>query len=314
MKSRQVGYVLIALIVIGISGLLYRVVLGGTDEFVLEGLLPINEEIIDQVDISTNNGLASELIKVNNSYWEVSNNPIFTPKLSAFWEHLDDVSGAQLVARKSKYHELLGVDEENSTKLSFYVGRSLQEKLHVGKWSDEVRLCYVRKSGKNEVYSIPCSQEGIFSSDPDSWRNPIIISIPPSDVVSFDFIYPDSEENFSVVRTPDNDWMVINQAGTLEGPANLQIIDYLLQSVEVLPASGFEDEATAKSLDFDAPDGSIRINTIEDSNSPTTRLKLIRKDTDSYFIKTSGQSTVYLVEGLLGDFLLMKKLDLLVTD
>ena len=67
MKSRQVGYVLIALIVIGISGLFYRVVFDGTDEFVLEGLLPINEEIIDQVDISTNDGLTSELIKVNDS-------------------------------------------------------------------------------------------------------------------------------------------------------------------------------------------------------------------------------------------------------
>jgi hypothetical protein len=314
MKSRQVGYVLIALIVIGISGLFYRVVFDGTDEFVLEGLLPINEEIIDQVDIATNDGLTSELIKVNDSYWEVSNNPIFIPKLSAFWEHLDDVPGAQLVARKSTYHSLLGVDEENSTKVSFYVGPSLQEKLHIGKWTGDVRLCYVRKSGKNEVYSIPCSQDGIFSSDPDSWRNPIIMSIIPNDIASFDFIYPDSNESFSVVRTPENDWMVLNQSGVLEGPANLQIIDYLLQSVEVLPASGFEDDSNAKSLDFDAPDGSIRINTTDDSNSPTTRLKLIRKDSDSYFIRASGQSTVYLIQGLLGDFLLMEKSDLLVTD
>ncbi len=314
MKSRQVGYVLIALIVIGISGLFYRVVFDGTDEFVLEGLLPINEEIIDQVDIATNDGLTSELIKGNDSYWEVSNNPIFIPKLSAFWEHLDDVPGAQLVARKSTYHSLLGVDEENSTKVSFYVGPSLQEKLHIGKWTGDVRLCYVRKSGKNEVYSIPCSQDGIFSSDPDSWRNPIIMSIIPNDIASFDFIYPDSNESFSVVRTPENDWMVLNQSGVLEGPANLQIIDYLLQSVEVLPASGFEDDSNAKSLDFDAPDGSIRINTTDDSNSPTTRLKLIRKDSDSYFIRASGQSTVYLIRGLLGDFLLMEKSDLLVTD
>ena len=314
MKSRQVGYVLIALIVIGISGLFHRVVFDGTDEFVLEGLLPINEEIIDQVDISTNDGLTSELIKVNDSYWEVSNNPIFIPKLSAFWEHLDDVSGAQLVARKSTYHSLLGVDEENSTKVSFYVGPSLQEKLHIGKWTGDVRLCYVRKSGKNEVYSIPCSQDGIFSSDPDSWRNPIIMSIIPNDIASFDFIYPDSNESFSVVRTPENDWMVLNQSGVIEGPANLQIIDYLLQSVEVLPASGFEDDSNAKSLDFDAPDGSIRINTTDDANSPTTRLKLIRKDSDSYFIRASGQSTVYLIQGLLGDFLLMEKSDLLVTD
>ncbi|MEC9365464.1 MAG: hypothetical protein VX695_00235, partial [Chloroflexota bacterium] len=64
MKSRQVGYVLIALIVIGISGLLYRIVLGGTDEFILEGMLPINQEIVNQVDITTNDGFTSELKKV----------------------------------------------------------------------------------------------------------------------------------------------------------------------------------------------------------------------------------------------------------
>ena len=314
MKSRQVGYVLIALIVIGIAGLCYRIVIGGTDEFILEGLLPISEDVINQVDIKTNDGLASELLKVNDSYWEVANNPIFTPKLAAFWEHVDDVSGAQLVARKTKYHQLLGVDDESSTKVSFYVGPSLQEQFHIGKWSPEVRLCYVRKSGKNEVYSIPCSQNGIFSSDPDSWRNPIVISIPPSDVTSFDFIYPDSNENFSIYKTQENDWVVVNPDGILEGPANLQIMDYLLQSVQVLPATGFENDQTAKSLDFDAPDGAVRINTSEESNSPTTRLKLIKKDEESYYIKTPSQSTVYLIQYILGDFLLMEKSDILVSD
>ena len=79
MKSRQVGYVLIALIVIGLSGLIYRIILGGSDEFVLEGLLPINEQIISQVDITTSDGVTSELIKVNDSYWEVSDFEIFLP-------------------------------------------------------------------------------------------------------------------------------------------------------------------------------------------------------------------------------------------
>jgi len=314
MKSRQVGYVLIALIVIGLSGLVYRIVLGGTDEFILDGMLPINPEIVNQVDITTNDGLTSELIKVNDSYWEVAGNPIFSPKLAAFWEHVDDVSGAQLVAKKAKHHQLLGVDDENSTKVSFYVGPSLQEQLHVGKWSAEVRLCYVRKSGKSEIYGIPCSQNGIFSSDPDSWRDPIVISIPPTDVTSFDFIYPDTNENFSLVRTPENDWMVVNASGILEGSANLQVIEYLLQSIQVLPASGFEDDVTSKSLDFDAPDGSVRINTSEESNSPTTRLKFIKKDDESYYVKTPSQSTVFLIQYLLGDFLLMQKSEILVTD
>ena len=226
----------------------------------------------------------------------------------------EDVLGAQLVAKKPKHHELLGVDEANSTKVSFYVGPSLQEQLHIGKWSPEVRLCYVRKSGKDEVYGIPCSQNGIFSSDPDSWRNPIVISIPPTDVTSFDFIYPDTNQNFSLVKTPENDWVVVNTSGSLEGPANLQIMEYLLQSVQVLPASGFEEDATSKTLDFDAPDGSIRINTSEESNSPTTRLKFIKKDDESYYVKTPSQSTVFLIQYLLGDFLLMQKSEILVPD
>ncbi|HAT21645.1 MAG TPA: hypothetical protein DCS57_02385, partial [Dehalococcoidia bacterium] len=182
------------------------------------------------------------------------------------------------------------------------------------KWSPEVRLCYVRKSGKNEVYSIPCSQNGIFSSDPDSWRNPIVISIPPADVMSFDFIYPNSDENFSIYKTQESDWVVVDSDGMLEGPANLQVMDYLLQSVQVLPAAGFEDDLAAKSLDFDAPDGSVRINTSEESNSPTTRLKLIKKDDESYYVKTPTQSTVFLIQYILGDFLLMKKSDILVSD
>ena len=91
-------------------------------------------------------------------------------------------------------------------------------------------------------------------------------------------------------------------------------MDYLLQSVQVLPAAGFEDDQTATSLDFDAPDGSVRINTSEESNSPSTRLKLIKKDDESYYVKTPSQSTVFLIQYILGDFLLMEKSDILVSD
>ncbi|HBF00781.1 MAG TPA: hypothetical protein DDW46_06945, partial [Dehalococcoidia bacterium] len=122
------------------------------------------------------------------------------------------------------------------------------------------------------------------------------------------------DENFSIYKTQESDWVVVDSDGMLEGPANLQVMDYLLQSVQVLPAAGFEDDLAAKSLDFDAPDGSVRINTSEESNSPTTRLKLIKKDDESYYVKTPTQSTVFLIQYILGDFLLMKKSDILVSD
>ena len=117
-----------------------------------------------------------------------------------------------------------------------------------------------------------------------------------------------------MVKTPENDWVVVNASGMLDGPANLQVMEYLLQSVQVLPASGFEDDVVSKALDFDARDCSVRINSSEESNSPTTRLILIKKDDESYYVKTPSQSTVFLIQYLLGDFLLMKKSDILVTD
>ncbi len=114
--------------------------------------------------------------------------------------------------------------------------------------------------------------------------------------------------------------MVLNSRSEIEGPANLQNISMLLSFMQFMPATGFENGIIAKSLDFDAPDGSIRVNTVEESNSPTTRLKLIKKDERSYYVKIPSQSTVFLIgyipetPVLLGDFLLMKKSDILVSD
>ncbi len=51
MKSRQVGIVLIGLIVIGLAGLIIRVVSAGSDEVVLTGLIPISKDAIDRVVI-----------------------------------------------------------------------------------------------------------------------------------------------------------------------------------------------------------------------------------------------------------------------
>ena len=96
---------------------------------------------------------------------------------------------------------------------------------------------------------------------------------------------------------------------------NMMCLTYMSEvQLKKVHQNGFEDDVVSKALDFDAPDGSVRINTSEESNSPTTRLKLIKKDDESYYVKTPSQSTVFLIQYLLGDFLLMKKSDILVTD
>ena len=52
MKSKQVGFVLMALIAIGVAGILYRVISSGGTDFRMEGLMPITQDVIDRIEIS----------------------------------------------------------------------------------------------------------------------------------------------------------------------------------------------------------------------------------------------------------------------
>ena len=61
MGSKQVGYVLIALIAIGVAGLVLRLIAAGSSELTLEGILPVSPDVIDQVTITRSNGQRSKV-------------------------------------------------------------------------------------------------------------------------------------------------------------------------------------------------------------------------------------------------------------
>ena len=304
MKSRQVGFVLITLIILGVSAIALRLFSTSSDQIVIKGLLPISQDVIDRVEIQKQQDVM-EIVKVGGSGWRVDKYPAFEPRIQDFWTSVADIPKAQLVAKLAKHHNLFEVNDGQSTVVSFYLGQSIQEQFHIGKWSAEVRLCYLRKAGKNEVYAIPCPREDLFSTDEDSWRNPIVASIPSDAIESIDYIYPDSTQNFSLAKDENGNWIV--KSSDEDAFANLRIMNPLLQAIELLPAIGFEAAEIAAKLDFDAPDGSIRINTSMESNIPTTKLKFIRKDDLSFYVKIPSQTTVYIVDARLADFLLMPR-------
>ena len=70
MKSRQVGYVLIALILLGVGGLIARIITDSSNQYVMKGLMPISGDVIDKVQI-TEGDITSELIKVTDEVWRV---------------------------------------------------------------------------------------------------------------------------------------------------------------------------------------------------------------------------------------------------
>ena len=307
MKSRQVGLVLIALIAIGIAGLIARAVSSGSDELVLSGLLPLSPDVVDNVTLRSGQS-AVELRRIGTdaTSWRVGEFPVFPPKLLDFWSAVSDIDGAQLVARNPKNHSRMGVADGKGIAMEFFLGGSVQEEFLVGNWSPDVRLCYLRRPSKNEVYSIPCASPDVFDADPDGWRNRVVFRVPASAVESIAFTSP--EEDFAVAITPLG-FVLISEDD--QEPADRGLVLNILRALENLPeATGFASTAEMEELRFDASTRSIVVSTLEGSGFPTTRLRFIPRDDLSYYVKnTTENSPVYIMDRDLVEFLLKRKED-----
>ena len=307
MKGKQVGYVLSALIIIGILGIGVRLISTDSNDFNMSGLLPITSDVIDTVKINSNNSDADvSLKKMNEASWMVGKNMIFPPTLENFWMSVSNIKNAQLVSRKAKYHNRFGVSNESGTTVTFYLGQSVQEEFIVGDtWDPDVRLCYIRKSGKDNVYGIPCSQppDITFSTNPNLWRNPIIVSIPSSEIDSLEFEFNNTIDNFSITKEINNDWIINNS-----DVADTRIVDSMLEIFSQFYTSGFANTAVS----FDSPDASIRINTIQGSDYVTTKIKFLSKDSESYYVQIPSQpgTTFIVASELIDNYLLLNQEDL----
>ena len=309
MKSRQVGYVLMALIAVGVVGLIFRIVAAGSDEITLQGLLQVSAVASDKIVIR-HQELETELVRIGDSdtgfEWPVDDQPIFAPRLEEFWIAVSDLYSAQLVATDPANHERLGILDDQGIVVEFYRDPSLQEGFVVGTWTPEVRLCYVRRAGKDEVYGIPCPQGNIFDPDPDSWKNPIVAAIPPTDIERVEFTYPD--ERFVLAVSAEGEWVVVSEDGLVEA-ANLFAVNSVLGTLQLLLSSGFAEEAEAEALNFAVPDAMVRIVTKEDAATPTTRLRFLDRDAASVYLAIPTRSTVFILDRRVAAGLLLRKQD-----
>lgn len=291
MGSKQVGYVLIALIVIGVAGLVFRLIAAGSSELTLEGILPVSPDVIDRVTIASPFGNEARLEKIND-IWRIQREEAFIPKLNQLWTAASDIDGAQLVARNPANHDKMGVQEGQGINVAFWLGEFKQEEFIVGKWTQEVRLCYLRKPARDEVYAIPCPFGNIFDSTADGWRNPIVASIPRDAIQSIEFEYPDQD---FVLQRVERGWVV--EGADVTEPANVFAVNAVLGTLEGFVASGFAPEQEADALDFTGPGGiSIRIITTEDSGYPTTRVRMLPRDDFSLYATEPRRANVFLID------------------
>lgn len=303
MKGRQVGFVLIALIAIGVAGLIGRVVSSDSDQIVLSGLLPLAQDIVDRMEIKSDESRA-ELIR-QQDIWFVGNEPVFPPRLFQFWTAVTDIDGAQLIATNPANHETIGVADGQGTVVAFYLGGSTLEQFLVSECTPQSQLCYLRRSGRDEVYGIPypappISGADIFDTDPNTWRNPVIASIPKVEVESVTFTYPERE---FALTLGEGIWLITAAEG--QAPADFFAVDGLLSALEVLVAQGFASVTESRDLKFEDADAVLRIVTREGATAPTTSIRFLARDDGSYYVRTPLQPTVFIMAKEAADLVLV---------
>ena len=309
MKSQQVGYVLMALIAVGFAGLVFRIFAAGSDEITLRGLVQVSSEASDKILLRDQDS-ETELVRFGASdtgfSWFVEDQPIFAPRLEQFWIAVSDLYSAQLVATNPASHARLGIADGEGIEVSFFFDRrSLQEKFIVGDWTPEVRLCYVRRAGKDEVFGIPCPRGNIFDADPDSWKDPIVAAIPREDIAQVEFTYPDQQ--FALALSPEGEWVVVSEGGQVDA-ANPLAVNSVLNTLQLLLSTGFATEDEASELDFAVPDAMVRIVTNEEATTPTTRLRFLVRDDATVYLAIPTRSTVFIMDiRFVGGLLLTKE-------
>ena len=309
MKSRQVGYVLMAMIALGIIALVARIVVSDPAELVLSGLLPITTDVVDSVIIESADGqIRAKLVRPGESpVWMINNQQVFEPKLNVFWSLVADFDGAQLVATNPDNHERIGVADGQGIVLTFLVGDFEQEKFIIGEWNPGTDLCYLRRPGKTDVHAIECPGPAlsVFDPYPAGWRDPIVMTIPRSEVESITFTYADEE---FVLKVDGGEVVVVS--GSEQEFADVSQVERVMQAVESLLASGFADDDTVRSLAFDSPDAVVRVVTHEEAQNPTTRVRFLRRDDGSYYVRTGANPTVYILNEEVATLLLISRNEL----
>jgi len=303
-KGRQVGYVLIALIVIGLAGLAARLLSVETQRTVLTGVSLLNSDVVDKV-VMRDSENESPLEKVDGQ-WQIGPYPVVQTALDEMWATAESFERAELVSANPDNHVYMGVSKENTTVVQFWRGEELYEEFLVGDkvyapvegiekiytpWTTASRLCYLRRQDADEVYAVFCRFPDRFKADPRFWAEPTIAKVPRDEVEVITYSFPKAPDEAFDLRVIGPDWVLVADGSARE--ADRQAIDALLGELELLVTTEFPKVDVTKQLDFAEPDFLLGIGTREDASARSKLLLFLEKEDGSYYVKDAENPWVY---------------------
>ena len=249
------------------------------------GIIFIDPNIINSIQIS-NNESTSSLYKVNDS-WRIGKQSVFEPKLSLFWKAIANIQKSELISVNPKNFERMGFEDSEKTLVRFFLESTLQEEFLVGQWDQDTKTCFIKKINVDQIYGFTCPYEDIFSTDPDMWRNPIILSFPPQNLESIRFSYPEKEFE---INLSDSGWILNNNPEIILDTTKIAQFANITQ---LLLAEGFLSDEEAKDVDFNQSDALITFIPKPKTSSSISRIRLKQIDANRIAVKNGNSPIIY---------------------
>jgi len=308
-KGKQVGYVLIAVIVLGLAGIVARLLSADADLPLLSGINALSPDTIDKVVLRD---WESEVIveKESDGSWWVEDYPATLLQLDDFWDAAQRFDGAELIATKRSSHATMGVSPEFGTVVQLWRGEDLVDQFIVGDkqfvgkseeeafflWSVYARKCYLRHRDSDEVYAIYCEVPDKFSTRLNRWKYSLIADMPSSDIEAFTFTYPDDQFD---IRLLDSVWVV--QTGDVAQQAVQEEVHGILRQLDRgLGTTRFPTAEEVEGLDWSRPDILVGVGTKPGASTSSLLLLFLRKDGEGaqggFYVKGAENSWVHFLD------------------
>ena len=316
MTGRHVGFVLIALILLGVAALAARLVTTEAQVPILSGVRPLAPDVIDKV-VMRNDQFETILEKREGGEWWAGPYPVLDLRMKDLWQVAGKIDGAELTSNNPLNHALMGVSHKNATTLQFWRGDELQAEFLVGDqsyaplieeekpiqpWSAYVRRCFVRPPDRDEVYGLFCPFPDIFGPDTDRWPERRLAEIPREEVEVLTFTYPDEEFDLRVDRSV---WVVVSPIGA--EPADLNVVQDYLQLLEFGQIFGsLLTPAEMEGLDFSEPDARLGVGAKAGAATKSVLLLFLEQpavtergeeELPAYYVKDAEKPYAYLLSG-----------------
>ena len=301
MKSRQLGYVLLAIIVLGLIGVAVRLVASESDLPVLKVQATLSDGITDRVVMR--DSFFSTTLRKDGDSWKVGPYPVVEWKLDALWEVAGRFDGADLIAVNPSNHALMGVSPFNNTVVEFWSGDVLQEELLLGHrefivegeykaspWTRQVQLCYIRREGSDDVFGVFCPLPDQFHPHPNAWSEPLIATVPRFDVETITYKYPDEE--FTLIQD-GADWL-LEPSDTSTNARLITVFD-LREQLELFVASDFPAEEVRGTVDFSDPYLILRLGLDPTAEKDEVLFLFLQREEGGYYVKEATKPYFYVL-------------------